>query len=39
VGPDFSADFHTFGLQWNPDSIIWTIDGVERKRHTGAGVP
>jgi len=39
VGPDFSADFHTFGLEWNPDSIIWTIDGVERKRHTGAGVP
>ncbi|HJX62337.1 MAG TPA: glycoside hydrolase family 16 protein, partial [Polyangia bacterium] len=39
VGPDFSADFHTFGLEWNPDSIIWSIDGVERKRHTGAGVP
>ena len=39
VGRDFSADFHTFGLEWNPDSIIWTIDGVERKRHTGAGVP
>jgi beta-glucanase (GH16 family) len=38
-GPDFSAGFHTFGLEWNPDSIIWTIDGVERKRHTGAGVP
>jgi beta-glucanase (GH16 family) len=39
VGPDFSADFHTFGLEWNPDSIIWTIDGIEHKRHTGAGVP
>ena len=39
VGPDFSADFHTFGLEWNADAIIWTIDGVERKRHTGAGVP
>jgi beta-glucanase (GH16 family) len=39
VGPDFSAGFHTFGLEWSPDSIIWTIDGAERKRHTGAGVP
>ncbi len=39
VGPDFSADFHVFGLEWNPDSIVWTIDGVERKRHTGVGVP
>ena len=39
VGPDFSADFHVFGLEWTPDTIIWTIDGVERKRHTGEGVP
>jgi len=39
TGPDFSADFHVFGLEWRPDAIIWTIDGVERKRHTGAGIP
>jgi beta-glucanase (GH16 family) len=39
VGPDFSSDFHVFGLEWSPDAIVWTIDGVERKRHTGAGVP
>lgn len=39
VGPDFSTDFHVFGLEWRPDAIIWTIDGVERKRHTGAGIP
>jgi MYXO-CTERM domain-containing protein len=39
VGPDFSADFHVFGLQWSPDAIVWTTDGVERKRHTGAGIP
>jgi beta-glucanase (GH16 family) len=38
-GPDFSADFHTFGLEWSPDAIVWTIDGVERKRHTGPGIP
>ena len=39
TGPDFSADFHTFGLEWDPDKIVWSIDGVERKTHTGAGVP
>lgn len=39
TGPDFSAGFHVFGLEWTPDAIVWTIDGVERKRHTGAGVP
>ena len=39
VGPDFSAGFHVFGLEWRPDAIIWTIDGVEHKRHTGDGIP
>ncbi len=39
IGPDFSADFHVFGLEWNPDSVIWTIDGVEHMRHTGEGIP
>ncbi len=35
----FSAAFHTFGLEWSPDALVWTIDGIERKRHTGAGIP
>jgi beta-glucanase (GH16 family) len=39
TGPDFSADYHVFGLEWDADKIIWSIDGVERFRHTGAGVP
>lgn len=39
LGPDFSADFHVFGLEWSQDALVWTIDGVERKRHTGPGVP
>jgi beta-glucanase (GH16 family) len=39
TGPDFSADYHVFGLEWDPDKIIWSIDGVERFRHTGDGVP
>ena len=26
-GPDFSKDFHTFGLIWTPSYIQWTVDG------------
>jgi len=29
-GPDFSEDWHVFGLNWQPDHITWYIDGVER---------
>lgn len=31
-GPDFSADFHIFTLEWTPDSIVWYIDGIERAK-------
>jgi beta-glucanase (GH16 family) len=34
TGPDFSAGWHTFGMEWRPDAIIWYIDGVERRRYT-----
>jgi len=34
TGPDFSADWHTFGLDWQPNALIWYIDGVERRRYT-----
>ena len=37
-GPDFSADFHTFAIDWEPGLIVWYVDGVERAR-TGKGVP
>lgn len=37
-GPDFSADFHTYAVEWNPGEIIWYVDGVERHR-TSTGVP
>lgn len=30
-GPDFSQDFHTFGLEWSPTAIRWFIDGVEAR--------
>ena len=33
-GPDFSADFHTFTVQWTPDSLTWRIDGQVRKTAT-----
>jgi beta-glucanase (GH16 family) len=29
-GPNFSEDWHTFGLEWKPDSLTWYVDGVER---------
>ncbi len=29
-GPDYSADFHTYAIEWTPDEIKWFIDGVER---------
>ena len=31
TGPDFSADFHTFTLEWEPGRLRWLIDGVERR--------
>jgi beta-glucanase (GH16 family) len=31
-GPDFSADFHEFAVEWSPERIVWFVDGVERFR-------
>ncbi|MCB1088478.1 MAG: glycoside hydrolase family 16 protein [Verrucomicrobiae bacterium] len=31
-GVDFSADFHTFAVEWDPGEIRWYVDGVERHR-------
>ena len=31
-GPDFSADFHTFAIEWEADHMAWFVDGVERFR-------
>ena len=30
-GPDFSADWHTFGFYWGPDAMRWYVDGIERR--------
>jgi beta-glucanase (GH16 family) len=29
-GPDLSLEFHTYGLDWEPDRLTWYVDGVER---------
>jgi len=34
AGPDFSADFHVFALQWTPDKMEWLVDGVVEKTIT-----
>ena len=31
-GPDFSQDWHTFAVDWQPSRIIWYVDGKERWR-------
>ncbi len=31
-GADFSAGWHTFGTYWSPSTVIWYVDGVEKKR-------
>ena len=31
---DFSNEFHTFGLDWEPGELIWYVDGVEVGRQT-----
>lgn len=32
---DLSAGWHTFTLDWKPDSLTWSVDGVQRYRLTG----
>jgi hypothetical protein len=34
----FADDFHVFALEWTDDSLIYYIDGVERKRRSLAGL-
>lgn len=29
---DFSLGWHTFGVDWRPDALVWYVDGVERFR-------
>jgi beta-glucanase (GH16 family) len=34
TGPDFSANWHTYAVDWEPNVIIWYVDGIERLRYT-----
>lgn len=36
IGPDFSAGWHTFGVDWQPGAITWYVDGQVRKVFTDA---
>ena len=38
AGPDFSAGWHTFGVDWEPEAIVWYVDGVERWRFADPSV-
>jgi beta-glucanase (GH16 family) len=29
-GPDFTAGFHTFAVEWQPEALRWFVDGIER---------
>ncbi len=35
---DFSADFHTYRVDWSEGSVVWYIDGVETNRIEGPQV-
>jgi beta-glucanase (GH16 family) len=35
-GPNLSTGWHTFAVDWQPNAIIWYIDGTERWRYTDA---
>lgn len=35
---DFSADFHTYSVEWSKDLLVWFVDGVEVKRIEGDAV-
>jgi beta-glucanase (GH16 family) len=39
TGPDFTADFHTFAVDWDASHVIWYVDSAEVHRHEGVGVP
>jgi beta-glucanase (GH16 family) len=33
-GPDLSAGWHTFTIDWQPHLLVWSVDGVERLRYS-----
>ncbi|ASJ76502.1 family 16 glycosylhydrolase [Granulosicoccus antarcticus] len=37
-GSDFSQDFHTFGMKWEPGRITWYVDGNATNSHSSGNV-
>ena len=37
TGPDFSAGWHTFAIDWQPAGLIWYVDGIPRARFLDTG--
>lgn len=37
-GPDYSADFHTYAVRWEPGLLVWFVDGIERNRFSDGNV-
>ncbi len=33
---DLTKDWHVYGLRWEPDAIVWYLDGVEKWRYSAA---
>jgi beta-glucanase (GH16 family) len=38
TGAKYDEDYHTFGVLWEPQLVIWYIDGKEIKRLSGVQV-
>ena len=32
AGIDFTADYHTFAVEWSPGELVFYVDGIETKR-------
>lgn len=39
VNDRFDTGFHVFAVEWNPDHVDWSIDGVAYERVTSSQVP
>ena len=38
AGGDLSSDFHNYSVLWEPELMIWYVDGIEVRRITGPRV-
>ena len=38
AGPDYSQDFHTYGVKWEPGRITWYVDGQATNTYNSGNV-